>query len=71
MQGLTLLQEAVQNTRRPLSWMIGDDGSVSKYDPSQRDLKDRRSACGRRTWPSRPRSVIAPLSKDLLGKKRV
>ena len=70
MQGLTLLQEAVKNTRRPLSWMIGDDGSVSKYDPSQRDLKtpDRMRA----TNLAEPTTVgDAPLSKDLLGKKRV
>jgi NADH-quinone oxidoreductase subunit B len=39
MQGLTLLQEAVKNTRRPLSWVIGEDGSVAKYDVSQRDLR--------------------------------
>ena len=70
MQGLTLLQEAVKNTRRPLSWMIGEDGSVNKYDPSQRDLKtpDRMRA----TTLAEPTTVgDAPLSKDLLGKKRV
>lgn len=70
MQGLTLLQEAVKNTRRPLSWMIGEDGSVGKYDPSQRDLKtpDRMRA----TNLAEPTTVgDAPLSKDLLGKKRV
>ena len=70
MQGLTLLQEAVKNTRRPLSWMIGEDGAVSKYDPSQRDLKtpDRMRA----TNLAEPTTVgDAPLSKDLLGKKRV
>ena len=69
MQGLTLLQEAVKNTRRPLSWMIGEDGSVNKYDPSQRDLKtpERMKA----TNLAEPTSVgDAPLSKDLLGKKR-
>ena len=40
MQGLTLLQESIRNTRRPLSWMIGEDGSVSKYAPSQRDKRN-------------------------------
>ena len=69
MQGLTLLQESVKNTRRPLSWMIGEDGSVSKYAPSQRDLRtpDRMRA----THLAEPTTVgDAPLSKDLLGKKR-
>ena len=69
MQGLTLLQEAVKNTRRPLSWMIGEDGSVAKYAPSQRDslTPDRM----RVTDLAEPTTVgDAPLSKDLLGKKR-
>ncbi len=70
MQGLTLLQEAVKNTRRPLSWMIGEDGSVNKYDPSQRDLKTPERM--RATTLAEPTTVgDAPLSKDLLGKKRV
>jgi len=70
MQGLTLLQEAVKNTRRPLSWMIGEDGSVAKYDPSQRDLKTPERM--RATKLAEPTTVgDAPLSKDLLGKKRV
>ena len=70
MQGLTLLQEAVKNTPRPLSWMIGEDGSVSNYKPSQRDL--RTSARMRATNLAEPTTVgDAPLSKDLLGKKRV
>ena len=69
MQGLNLLQDAVKNTRRPLSWVIGEDGSVNKYQPSMRDEKT----------PSRmevvnlaePNSVgDAPLSDSLLGKKR-
>lgn len=69
MQGLTLLQEAVKNTRRPLSWMIGEDGSVAKYDPSQRDLMTPERM--RATKLAEPTTVgDAPLSKDLLGKKR-
>ena len=69
MQGLTLLQEAVKNTRRPLSWMIGEDGSVAKYDPSQRDLMTPERM--RATNLAEPTTVgDAPLSKDLLGKKR-
>ena len=69
MQGLTLLQEAVKNTRRPLSWMIGEDGSVAKYNPSQRDLMTPERM--RATNLAEPTTVgDAPLSKDLLGKKR-
>jgi NADH-quinone oxidoreductase subunit B len=69
MQGLTLLQDSVKNTRRPLSWVIGEDGSVSKYDVSQRDLRtaDRMKA----TDLAEPDTVgDAPLSDSLLGKKR-
>ena len=69
MQGLTLLQEAVKNTPRPLSWVIGDDGAVSKYNVSQRDLRtpDRMQATGL----AEPDTVgDAPLSDSLLGKKR-
>ena len=69
MQGLTLLQEAVKNTPRPLSWVLGDDGSVSKYNVSQRDL--RTSGRMRATDLAAPTTVgDAPLSDSLLGKKR-
>ena len=69
MQGLTLLQESVKNTERPLSWMIGNDGSMAKYDPSQRDkhTPERMKA----TDLPEPTTVgDAPLTTDLLGKKR-
>ena len=69
MQGLTLLQEAVKNTRRPLSWVVGEDGSVDKYDVSQRDLRTPERI--RATTLEPPTSVgDAPLSGDLLGKPR-
>lgn len=69
MQGLTLLQESVKNTERPLSWMLGNDGSMAKYDPSQRDkhTPERMKA----TDLAEPTTVgDAPLTTDLLGKKR-
>ena len=70
MQGLTLLQEAVKNTRRPLSWLIGEDGSVNKHKPSQRDMHTPERM--RVTDLAEPDTVgSAPLSADLLGKKRV
>ena len=69
MQGLTLLQEAVKNTPRPLSWVMGEDGSVSKYNVSQRDM--RTSERMRATDLAQPTTVgDAPLSDSLLGKKR-
>ena len=69
MQGLTLLQESVRNTHRPLSWMIGEDGSVAKYKPSQRDAQT--PARMRATTLAEPTTVgDAPLAKDLLGRKR-
>ncbi|MDI3320978.1 NADH-quinone oxidoreductase subunit NuoB [Pinibacter soli] len=39
MQGLVLLGEAVKNERRPLSWVIGDQG-VEK--PKMQSMKDKR-----------------------------
>lgn len=69
MQGLTLLQESIKNTRRPLSWVIGEDGNVAKYEPSQRDIRtpDRMKV----TTLAEPTTVgDAPLSDSLLGKKR-
>ena len=69
MQGLTLLQESVKNTERPLSWMIGNDGSVAKYDPSQRDKHTPERM--KTTELAEPTTVgDAPLTTDLLGKKR-
>ncbi len=69
MQGLTLLQEAVKNTRRPLSWVIGEDGSVDKYSRSLRDEKTPERA--KVVDLAEPTTVgDAPLSDKLLGKKR-
>lgn len=69
MQGLTLLQEAVKNTRRPLSWVIGEDGNVSKYSRSLRDQKSPERM--RVEELAEPNTVgDAPLSDALLGKKR-
>jgi NADH-quinone oxidoreductase subunit B len=39
MQGLLLLQDAVAHERRPLSWVIGDQGVHRAPLPAQRDLK--------------------------------
>lgn len=69
MQGLTLLQESVKNTNRPLSWTISETGDVQKYQPSQRDKRTEERV--RVTELAEPTSVgDAPLSKDMLGKKR-
>ena len=69
MQGLNLLQEAVKNTPRPLSWMLTESGEVTKYSPSQRDRhnEDRMQV----TTLAEPTTVgDAPLSDTILGKKR-
>ena len=69
MQGLTLLQEAVKSTPRPFSWMIGEDGHMAKYQPSQRDARTPERM--RATTLDEPTTVgDAPLSKDMLGKAR-
>ena len=39
MQGLTLLQQAVGQERRPLSWVVGPQDIQQGFCPSQRDLK--------------------------------
>jgi NADH-quinone oxidoreductase subunit B len=73
MQGLNLLQDAVANDRRPLSWVVDDDGvsqmpsppAPGKPKPSQRDLRtpERMKA----TLLAEPTTVgAAPLSTDLL-----
>jgi NADH-quinone oxidoreductase subunit B len=38
-EGLMLLQRSIGATRRPLSWVLGDDGPQPYVKPSQRDLK--------------------------------
>jgi NADH-quinone oxidoreductase subunit B len=38
-QGLLLLQNAIAAERRPLSWVIGDQGIYRTPLPAQRDLK--------------------------------
>ncbi len=38
-EGLLLLQQSIGSARRPLSWMIGDDGPVAYEKPSQRDAR--------------------------------
>ena len=38
LQGLTLLQDAVGQERRPLSWVVGDQGVIKPEKVSQRDL---------------------------------
>ena len=68
MQGLNLLQESIVNRPRPLSWVIGEDGSVSKYSPSQRDARtpERMKVVDL----AEPTTVgDAPLSKDLLKRR--
>jgi len=42
LQGLTLLQEAIGAERRPLSWVVGDQGIHKPKPTSQRDLMAQR-----------------------------
>jgi NADH-quinone oxidoreductase subunit B len=46
MHGILLLQQAVGNERRPLSWVVGPQGVERKLMPSMRDIKrsERQSA---------------------------
>jgi NADH-quinone oxidoreductase subunit B len=38
-QGLNLLQDAIGQERRPLSWVVGEQGVYKANLPAQRDLK--------------------------------
>lgn len=43
LQGLQLLQDSIQEERRPLSWVVGDQGVYRADMPSRREtLRDRR-----------------------------
>ena len=46
LQGLMLLQDSIANERRPLSWVVGDQGIHKLEVPSQRELRreERMSA---------------------------
>ena len=46
MQGLIMLQDAIEQERRPLSWVVGDQTVIKPVMPSQRDRlqKERNSA---------------------------
>ena len=39
LQGLNLLQDAIAQERRPLSWVVGEQGVYKANLPAQRDLK--------------------------------
>ena len=44
LQGLIMLQDAIEQERRPLSWVIGDQGVIKPKMPSYRDeLKEERN----------------------------
>jgi NADH-quinone oxidoreductase subunit B len=51
LQGLMLLQESIGKERRPLSWVVGDQGVYRANLPAQRDLRhdERMSATTLRT----------------------
>ena len=38
MQGLVMLQESIEQERRPLSWVVGDQTVTKPKLPSRRDL---------------------------------
>lgn len=66
LQGLILLQEAIEKDRRPLGRVIADDRHQLSNTPNQRDLRtpERMQA----TTLAEPNSVgDAPLSADLLS----
>ncbi|MGE7994169.1 NADH-quinone oxidoreductase subunit B, partial [Pseudomonas sp. NPDC089554] len=39
LQGLMLLQESIGQERRPLSWVVGDQGIYRAEMPAQKDLR--------------------------------
>ena len=45
MQGLIMLQDSIEKERRPLSWVVGEQGVIKPQMPSQRDLlQEERNA---------------------------
>jgi NADH-quinone oxidoreductase subunit B len=70
LQGLTLLQNAVASERRPLSWLVQEDGSVTRL-PRKRSMRDERTAARMQvTTLAEPTSVgRAPLSQERLTRK--
>ena len=45
MQGLMMLQESIKQEKRPLSWVVGEQGVIKPKMPSQRDkLQEERNA---------------------------
>ena len=68
LQGLTLLQSAVADDRRPLGRVVEDDRHQFSSQPSQRDLRTPERM--RATSLAEPTTVgEAPLSADLLSSK--
>ena len=70
LQGIILLQEAVEKDRRPLAWVIDETGAAARVaKPSQRDLRTpERMAV---TTLAQPTTVgDAPLSGELLSSTR-
>ena len=68
LQGLNLLQSAVERERRPLGWVVPESRCHGSAKASQRDLRtpERRRA----TTLAEPNTVgDAPLAKDLLIRK--
>ena len=54
LQGLMLLQDSIANERRPLSWMVGDQGVHKLEVPSQKELRrDKRMATTTLRTPDR------------------
>lgn len=70
LQGIILLQEAVEKDRRPLAWVVDETGEAARVaKPSQRDLRTpERMAV---TTLAQPTTVgDAPLSGELLSSTR-
>jgi NADH-quinone oxidoreductase subunit B len=54
MRGLTLLQESIEQEKRPLSWVVGPQGVVKPPRPSMRDImRDERRDRGGLEPPDR------------------
>ncbi len=44
LQGLNLLQDSIGKERRPLSWVVGDQGVYRRNETPQRDLRQAERA---------------------------
>ncbi len=60
MQALMLLQESIGKERRPLSWVVGDQGVYRANMQSERDVQTWRTYCSDQSADAGRDLILAP-----------